>query len=421
LEYRLPAAEGSWRWVRSTFQNQLDHPVIQGIVIHTQDITDWKVAEEQRRRIQRLETQIEVMGFLTSEFSNLWMGVQGHIDVSRLNGMEDEKLLGLQVLLSRASRMLHQMRDVCGHPMLERKPVDLNRLISEMVSIHNQSADGLSHRIHLDLATSLPLVEGDPELLGRLVGHLTDHIVGAMDGRPGTILVATYCTALSQEAVDRSFKAQGIESGGGFIVIEFLDPTGSFEGDLSPDGFDLVGDSGFSSRGLSMQAAYRTVWSHLGAVEVERMLGEGSRLRVFLPVPVGSPSFVKAAEADLQADSILVVDDEEYLLDATQSLLSHLGYHAITARGGKEALERLATLGPSIGLILLDLNMPFMDGEETYKAIRKVNPSVKIVLCTGSTSIGFEHDGVDAELAGILRKPYAFDDLSDLVRNLLPK
>jgi PAS domain S-box-containing protein len=61
LEYRLPAGDGQWRWVRSNLQNQLDHPSIQGIVINTHDLTDCKVAEEQRRCIQRLETQIQVM------------------------------------------------------------------------------------------------------------------------------------------------------------------------------------------------------------------------------------------------------------------------------------------------------------------------------------------------------------------------
>ncbi len=102
-------------------------------------------------------------------------------------------------------------------------------------------------------------------------------------------------------------------------------------------------------------------------------------------------------------------------------MLSSLGYPTLTARNGREAIEIHASEGTSIGLILLDLNMPLMNGEETYREIRKVNPAVKVVLCTGSTSDNRNAFWMDTQLAGILRKPFSYQELGKLVERVLPR
>jgi CheY-like chemotaxis protein/transcriptional regulator with XRE-family HTH domain len=416
IEFRVPAGPGAWRWVRSSLRNQLDHPALQGIVINTEDIGDWKVAEEQRRRIERLESQLELMGPLTAEFSDLWMGVQGHLDISRLNGVEDQRLSDLQHTLSRASRLLHQMRDICGHPLLDRKPLDLNQLIREQVEACTLVPAGLQHRLDLTLTDPLPGVNGDSDLLRRLVSHLVAHVSDSLAGRAGDIRLATYTTDLSQEQVDQRFKVQGLQRAGAFVILEILDPAGSLASDPELVDLDLTGDPGLSGNGLSLPAAFRTVWAHGGAVEVKKLAQE-SRIRVLLPVAAMAGSAVEAAP---RARGILILDDDGFQLEAASLLLTQLGFAVWTAAGGEEALERLRREGPSIGLILLDVNMPGMNGADTYQAIRKVDPLVKVILCTGIASTTIREEWSDVGLAGILRKPYTFQALKELLQTHMP-
>lgn len=411
LDYRVPTTpEGGWRWVRSTLRNQLKHPAIEGIVINTQDITAWKKAEEQRGAIQKFEAQLQVMRTMTAEFANLWMAVQGHIEVARMSGANPNQLKGIQQSLDRASALLNQMRDVCGHPSLDLKPVDLNGLVQEKV-------DGSG--VSLALAAPLPLIQGDRELLGRLIQNLMELLKASLDGNVGTIRFATSRGAFDEAELARRFKDQGLEQGGAFVVLEVEGPAGPL--DAIWNEHLLSGSMGLAAGpGLPLPAILRTVRDHRGVIEWEQGKG-GNRIRIHFPAFEPQETAPAKAKAHAKAKTILVVDDEEFLLLATEQMLARVGYSVRTARGGREALEIQAKEGPSIGLILLDLNMPFMNGEETYRELRKVDPAVKVVLCTGSAASGHEPAWANAGLAGILRKPFSYQDLQKLVKETLPR
>jgi PAS domain S-box-containing protein len=410
LDYQVPAEDGQWRWVRSTLCNRLNNPTVNGIVMNTQDLTELKRVEEQHCRIQNLEAQLKVVRALTSEFSNLWMGVQGYMDISLMKGADPEQLTGLRVSLNRARQLLNQMRDACGHPSLDLKPVDLNQLVREQAS---RSASWIRppRTVRLELANDLPRLRGDRELLERLVGNLFSHLEESQESWSGTLRVVTTTAHVSEAETRERFAGQALSSESVAVVLGLHDPGGTLFPDAGGEGLTFSADLDLPGHGLLLPAIVKTVRDHRGGIEVVRQAEEGSWIRIYLPLVSAPSSDAGSPEPGVSRGPILVVEDEENLRQATCELLAALGYETLSARDGKQALELHARLGSSIQLILLDLNMPVMNGEEMLRRLREVDPHVKVVLCTGASTASPVHDWESLNISGILRKPYTYRDL----------
>jgi CheY-like chemotaxis protein len=116
---------------------------------------------------------------------------------------------------------------------------------------------------------------------------------------------------------------------------------------------------------------------------------------------------------------LLVVDDEEMTLTLVKQLLSEAGYHVVTAQSGFESLDLFRRRPYGYQLVLLDLTMPFMDGEETFHRLREIRPDVPVMLCTGFIQKERLDRLMTAGLTGFLRKPVAPDELVGHVRSVL--
>jgi CheY-like chemotaxis protein len=117
--------------------------------------------------------------------------------------------------------------------------------------------------------------------------------------------------------------------------------------------------------------------------------------------------------------TILVIDDETMALVLIKRLLSEAGYQVVTAQSGFEALDIFRRQPYAFQLVLLDLTMPFMDGEETFHRLREIRPDVPVVLCTGFIRRDRLDQLMSAGIAGFLRKPLAPNEIVDHVRRVL--
>src|SRR5438105_9030519 len=117
--------------------------------------------------------------------------------------------------------------------------------------------------------------------------------------------------------------------------------------------------------------------------------------------------------------TILIVDDESMALVLIKRLLNEAGYHAVTAQSGFEALDLFRRQPQAFQLVLLDLTMPFMDGEETFHRLREIRADIPVVLCTGF----IQRDRLDRLMkdgrVGFLRKPLAPDEIVDHILAVL--
>jgi CheY-like chemotaxis protein len=127
----------------------------------------------------------------------------------------------------------------------------------------------------------------------------------------------------------------------------------------------------------------------------------------------------KVAEMPLRKPQILVVDDEEIGLMLVKQLLTVAGYSVTTAQSGFECLDLFRRRPLSYQLVLLDLTMPFMDGEETFNRLREIRPDVPVMLCTGFIQNDRLERLMTAGLSGFLRKPFAPDEIAAQVKAIM--
>jgi CheY-like chemotaxis protein len=155
-------------------------------------------------------------------------------------------------------------------------------------------------------------------------------------------------------------------------------------------------------------------------------VGLGTTFRVLFPT-IDPPK--KESSGDLAGNSatsrqgkgtVLVVDDEEAIQSVTCSLLHRLGFKTITANDGQQAVDVYRKEGPKIDLVLLDLTMPRMSGDEAFTELRKLDPNVCVVISSGYSEIDIATRFAGKGIGGFLQKPYTFTRLRELLSSLLP-
>jgi len=165
------------------------------------------------------------------------------------------------------------------------------------------------------------------------------------------------------------------------------------------------------------------VRGHKGALKVSSQVGRGTTFRVLLPAQAVRPAPVESTPAragDFRGGGlILVVDDEESVRALATHILQRAGFEVVTASNGREAVEVYAGRRRDVRLVLLDMTMPHMDGEATFRALRELDPEAQIVVSSGYSKQEVAAQFAGQGLAGFVQKPYKTDDLLGKVRDLL--
>lgn len=202
---------------------------------------------------------------------------------------------------------------------------------------------------------------------------------------------------------------------GDYVYVEVSDTGCGMTEEVQQRMFDPFFTTKFTGRGLGMAALLGIVNGHKGAVKIYSEEGKGSTIKVLLPVSdteVATNVSATADRHDAQGGKALLVDDEESLRTLGRRMLEKMGYEVLLAVDGREGIQLFKEHGGEIAFVLLDLTMPHIGGQEAFREIRNIDPSVPVIMSSGYNEQDVTQHFVGRGLAGFIQKPYHHHELA---------
>jgi len=391
-----------------------------------EDVTDSRRAEEESRQSQKMEAIGYLATGVAHDFNNLLTSIMGNASLL-LNAMQEDDpgrsaIKGVIVSGQRAADLTRQLLAYAGKGRAYLERVDLSEVVIQTGRLIHASIPA-NVQLRLDLDKHLPLLLADPSQMQQVVMNLVINGAEAIGPSGGTVLVRTGRQTITDEPLPDLYPNEQLIPGE-YVFLEVQDNGSGMDEQTVLKVFDPFFTTKFTGRGLGLAAVHGIVRHHTGAVQVHSVPGRGSSFRVLFPAGEKVPSAIaeNVPREDLRGTgTVLVVDDEEMIRSFTGTALELYGYTVLLARDGEEGLRLLAQRSGDIGLVLLDVAMPRMDGLETLERIREIRPDVPVIVCSGFGDAEVETRFTGTDIAGFLLKPYTEKELARKVKECIPE
>ena len=392
------------------------------LIINT-DITERKQLEEQFFRAQRLESLGVLVSGIAHDLNNALTPVLIGAGMLRGENLSPEAAGILDTVESSAQRGSEMVRQVLAFARggdSGRIVIRVDRLVKEMGKIIVDTfPKNIECRIRVD-ADCNP-VSAAPTQLHQILMNLC---VNARDAMPDGGVLTLAAKNVHLDTAEAA-KIPGAKPGS-YLCIGVAD-TGA---GISAEQIGKIFQPFFTTKtadkgtGLGLSTSLTIAKSHGGFISVESEVGCGTEFKLFLPAIIGATDAEAAPKKSVLpaggGECIMLIDDEESMLALIRTTLENYHYRVLTAASGPEAVVRLAEKTADVSLVITDVEMPFMDGFATIKALRKIKPDLKIVIATGSkqekavTSRGIQTDG-------FIYKPFTTEKLLTTVHEVLAR
>ncbi len=381
--------------------------------------------KERLGQTQKLESLGVLAGGIAHDFNNLLMVSLAHTELALAEVPADSPthlhLRRIFETTKRAAELSGQMLAYSGGQPLALKPLSLSGLVKKAgrtleVAISRKAR--LTYRLEEDL----PLVLGDATQLSQAMMKLVLNASEALGEREGTITMATR-TLQCDRALLGTVQMNRYLPEALYVCLEVSDTGCGMDAQTMAKAFDPFFSTKFVGRGLGLAVVQGIVRGHKGTVTVESEPGKGSTFRILLP-PAQVPSHregpqVPAARRSGAGGTVLFAEDEEMARELGTQLLNRLGFSVLAAADGREAVKLFQAHRQEVVCAMLDLVMPRMDGAEALRELRRLQPDLRVIICSG-----YDEQRVSSQLKGLgtvtfLKKPYQVADLSHKLQALL--
>lgn len=385
------------------------------------DITERKALEVQFLRSQRMESIGRLVGGIAHDLGNLLVPVLLGSKVLMARYADDEKamrsLTMIQKSAQRGADMVKQVLAFARGVEGDRVSLRIGTIVDEVVGIIDDTFPA-AIAIDAQVDEGLPAVVGDATQIQQVLMNLC---VNARDAMPdgGRLHLAANLAVLDERYAHTNLDARA----GTFVRLAVTD-TGQ---GIPRDVLDKIFEPFFTTKavekgtGLGLSTVYSIVKSHGGFLSVYSEVGEGTSFSLYFPV-ADKPERLRDDDAPGEqrgrGETILVVDDEPFILDATQDILEDAGYRVITAANGRLGLDTFNARKAEIDLVLTDVMMPEMDGVALLRALRGAGETVPVVAASGMMGVRME-EVTEAGANAFLSKPFEAGRLQQILHDLL--
>ncbi len=384
------------------------------------DITERTKMQEELIKAQKLESLGVLAGGIAHDFNNILMAIIGNAELAMMRSNQEspvvDNLKKIVQAAAKATDLAKQMLAYSGKGKFIVELIDLNTLLHEMLYMLEVSVSKKT-LVRLNLAQQLPLIEVDATQLRQVAMNLVINASEAIGDTAGVITITTGCIDCDAHYLKDVWLIEDITEGR-YVYLEVADSGCGMDKGTVEKIFEPFFTTKFTGRGLGMAAVMGIIRGHKGAIKVYSEPGKGSSFKILLPAS-GKPAElydnVPAEHEWKDTGVILLVDDEEAVRDIGREMLQEMGYGVLTANDGYEALE-LFKINPDIKLVILDLTMPRMDGEQCFRELRQIRPELKVIISSGYNEQEVTHKFMGKGLVGFIQKPYRSSILRDAIR-----
>jgi PAS domain S-box-containing protein len=414
-------------WTNTPLVN--DEGEVTGIMSMANDITSKVRSEDDKQKLleqlaqaQKMESIGQLAGGIAHDFNNMLSGIMSAADLlhNRNLSYEDQTYF-LDLIMSastRAADLTSKLLTFARKGSKVRKAVDLTKVVTDTIAILKRTLDK-KIAITFESNAAETTVMADESIIQNVFMNMGINAGHAMpDG--GTLsyilknrlLDEQYCRSSSYDVKP-----------GNYLELTIRD-TGC---GMPPEIMKRIFEPFFTTKepgkgtGLGLAEAYGTIQDHHGAIDVSSKVNNGTEFRIYLPVAENPSLSEKQTEPEVifGSGTIMLVDDEEVVRNSLEKLLKRLGYTVCTAVDGVQAVELFKKMHPSIDLVILDMIMPGMNGQEAFKNFRSIKPDIPVILSSGFSKEEYVLNMLKNGLAGYVRKPFRLTELSQLVAKIM--
>ncbi|BBO88788.1 PAS domain S-box protein [Desulfosarcina ovata] len=411
------AGETLWRqWTDRALFDERGLPMeYQSVSI---DITEKKNVERKLHQAQKMEAIGTLAGGIAHDFNNLLMGIQGNVSLMYLDVRSGhphyENLRSIEQLVDSGANLTRQLLGFARGGKYVVKPVNLNDVVAETAALFGRTRKAI--RIHECYTPDVHMVSADRGQIEQVLINLYLNAWQAMSEK-GDIYLST-----QNITIDENFVKPFEVTYGDYVRISVTDTGKGIDPAISHrifDPFFTTKEFG-SGSGLGLASVFGIVKNHGGIVDFESHTGRGTTFSVYLPVsreadrePAPAPvGILKGPE------TILLVDDEPYILDVGTKMLKKMGYTVIRANCGEDAVRRFRGARQQIDLVILDMIMPDIGGGEVFDRLRSLRADIKVLLASGY-SMGDAATIIERGCNGFIQKPFNMERLSHAIREVI--
>jgi len=399
------------------------------------DITERTRMEADRQDLERRIQQTQKMeslgglaGGIAHDFNNSLAAILGNTELAMRKLPEHaaarKNLDAIEKAVVHSADLCRQMLAFSGKGDFIREPLSLVDLVGDTLRLLEVSVSERADVVFEPDPSALPVM-ADAAQMRQVIMNLVTNAAESTEGMGrGLVRIGIGSRRCTASELDACYLRGETEEG----LYTFLRVSDGGCG-IPPEDMDRLFDPFFSTkrtgRGLGLPAVLGAVRGHRGNLRIESRPGHGTEIELLLPAlengEAGTPFDERPGQEAARPVSglVLLVDDEQGVRETGAQMLETLGYEALTARDGAEALSLLGDRRADVALVLLDLTMPRMNGLECLAGIRGIDGSIPVILCSGYTEDRVLGPEMPHRPDGFLQKPFRMAQLEGMLRSLV--
>ena len=386
------------------------------------DITEREQAELRIQQAQKMESIGNLAGGIAHDFNNILFPIVGMSELL----LEDlprnsQQYENAQEILSAGKRGSDLVRQILAFSrQAEQKfmPVRIQQILKEVIAFTRATIPSYIE-VEQDIQQDCGLVLADPTQIHQVAMNVITNAYHAVEPNRGKIAVQLEERVLSaDEMIGKHIQT------GRYVVLSISDSGHGISSDLMTKIFEpyfTTKEQG-KGTGLGLAVAYGIIKKHKGDIKVYSELGKGTTFNIYFPLMEKPVDLIKPSATEQLysgSENILLVDDEESIAKLEKQMLERLGYKVTMRVNSQEALEAFRAKPDYFDLVISDMTMPNMTGDQLAIELKEIRANIPVIICTGFSERINEENAEMMGIKGLLMKPVVKSDMAKMVRKVL--